>query len=339
MKNNSMINRKKETRIINNNFKIAGIFKGYSYSPELVDASLLVVSSPYGESEIIVYESELNDSSKELMEEFVAGESLLEIKGELLISENIISLVAKTISINNNLDIGYSNFLFTGKLTEQLSTIYNGRPAMRVFATQTNPEPNPNYTNGTDDSETNSECIEFIDPGHLLLTAIGEELRLEGNILFIENSIEFLVTSAAKYKQAIQHERDFHSLWEGIHDYHEWRSSTQINLNEKEEILYKLGFILLDDMHYIKQDDFDVVIERVVGGFNAGGLIIFSNTQKEKLTVSISPDMQSISSLSYDRLNAGHQFWDMSSKIKSRFNDLVRNEAGVKEAIYEFLKV
>lgn len=199
MNNTKQLKREEDLRLLSNNFKVKGVFKGYSHSPEITDGAFIVIRSEFGDCEVLMRESDLLESNLDILEEgLIAGKSTVEVVGETIPSDDFISFIAKKITVTEGNSSELSKFVFTGTIVGQEPIISKGRPAMLVSGLRTETADEVGVLKST--KNLDGVPIDFIDEGHLTSLAIGQELRLEGDLVFTESSVEFYIRKAGSPK-------------------------------------------------------------------------------------------------------------------------------------------
>lgn len=334
MNNTKQLKREEDLRLLSNNFKVKGVFKGYSHSPEITDGAFMVIRSEFGDCEVLMRESDLLESNLDILEEgLIAGKSTIEVVGKTIPGDDFISFIAKKITVKECNSSELSKFVFTGTIVGQEPIISKGRPAMLVSGLRTETADEVGVLKST--KNLDGVPIDFIDEGHLTSLAIGQELRLEGDLVFTENSVEFYIRKAGSPKALMDAASDFADMWEGYQNYNEWVKTA--NVEEDKEGLLRLAFIYLENMRWISNSAEELTIKNILHSRSGGGVIIFANAKKHQLLVSVAPDMLSVSSLGYKHVEDSY-VWQMSFKKNMSFNELIRDEPGVKKAIADFLE-
>lgn len=325
-----MTNQKTDhNKFEDNNFSMGGIFKGFSNSPDLPDAILMVIGHKHGVGEVIVYDAKIDDGSRDTLDLLEAGTSYIEVAGSITSDLNIVSLIANKIRINKDLDGSYSRFIYTGTVTAQEPIIHKNKQAMRVSAWRIKPDHKDKSDSEIIAYEGFISSLDFVDKkGCLPATVNGTLIRFEGDMRFDDGCVEFIIEDCGAPEIILGKKAAFAELINGTKAYNHWKLETEDELGSDaaEDMLYRLGFIYIENIKGIGLASDGITLKEVLGGKAiGGGRVVLQNKADETLSVSLNQDFTVVSSLTYDSKKGRHA-WRYAGKSKPIFREAVAKE-------------
>ncbi|WP_339343588.1 hypothetical protein [uncultured Psychrobacter sp.] len=323
-----------------NNFSIRGIFSGFSNAADIPDATLLVINHKHGQSELLIDDLALDKDSALVVagcEDWIAGETCLEVVGSIISNNQFLSFVVNSIKIGEPSDLSYARFVFTGTLRRHYATTLHRSRCMIIEGWRIDPEYKDASVKAITENLAYACLLKFIDSEAFALppTKIGDPVRITGIIKASNGQVEFHAKKEGAPLNLSNKKDEFEEMLVGFLMYDYWKRNSDVDYTRdpNDDVLHRIAAVYMSNMDAIGLQSDKVYTKEVIAGSpNDFKAIIYMNEDGETLQVTLNADLSEIVTVIYDNKH-DKRTWQCSN---STFREFIHAEPSFKETVSNF---